>query len=117
MEHETKASSSGGRHGSHKHNKKKRMPLALKIILLVVLALLLAGAVWGLHFYQEITSPESLFEPQTTPSPGETPGCACPYGYGGAHAQPYPRPRRGLAQRSGSGLYEKPGEHPVAGHR
>ena len=44
MEHETKASSSGGRHGSHKHNKKKRMPLALKIILLVVLALLLAGA-------------------------------------------------------------------------
>ena len=57
MEHETKASSSGGRHGSHKHNKKKRMPLALKIILLVVLALLLAGAVWGLHFYQEITSP------------------------------------------------------------
>ena len=106
MEHEAKASSSGGRHGSHKHNKKKRMPLALKIILLVVLALLLAGAVWGLHFYQEITSPESLFEPQTTPS-----------GYGGAHAQPYPRSGRGLAQRSGSGLYEKPGEHPVAGHR
>ena len=69
MEHETKASSSGGRHGSHKHKKKKQMPLALKIILLAVLVLLLAGAVWGLHFYQEITSPESLFEPQTPPAP------------------------------------------------
>lgn len=119
MEHETKASSSGGRHGSHKHKKKKQMPLALKIILLAVLVLLLAGAVWGLHFYQEITSPESLFEPQTTPSPApvETPAAPAPYGYGGAYAQPYPRSGRGIAQRSGSGFYEEPGEYPFAGHR
>lgn len=90
MEHEAKAASSGGRHGSHKHNKKKRMPLALKIILLAVLVLLLAGAVWGLHFYQEITSPESLFEPQTTPSPApvETPAAPAPT----ATAEPTPSP-------------------------
>lgn len=119
MEHEAKAASSGGRHGSHKHNKKKRMPLALKIILLVVLALLLAGAVWGLHFYQEITSPESLFETQTTPSPApvETPARLPLRLRRSLRPALPPTQTRSCAAEADLGFMKNRAEHPFAGHR
>ena len=101
MEHETKAPS-GGRRGSHK--KKKGMSLAVKIILLALLVLVLAGVVWGIQFYRDITSPESLFETQSTPSPAPVETATAPAATATAEPTPSPTPDPDAVLRSEADL-------------
>ncbi|MDR0840591.1 MAG: LCP family protein [Christensenellaceae bacterium] len=57
----------------NKKHKKKRMRPASIIVLCVVLALVIAGAAWGINFYHDILSPASLFENEPTAPPTPTP--------------------------------------------
>ncbi len=56
----------GGQH--KKHKKKKKMGAAAKIVLAAVLALVVCAVIWGVKFYQDITTPSNLFEVISTPT-------------------------------------------------
>lgn len=63
--------------GQHKKHRKKKKKSALgMIILLIALLAVLGLAIWGIHFYIDISSPGDLFEVEPTVTPLSTPSAA-----------------------------------------